>query len=208
MTGCLVKIHKLILDQWELNKTVTNVSKEVKRLKLEDKVPRERSKCVHYGNIWNKTFTSSSKSGLTESNGGKSNTSAKEREPRKKLDKGTSKSRRSECSDGRSKSKTKRSGRRSISHSRRSNHMRSSLLSEYESDGDYSYEDMSVPYKRPKPMPFTSRITRFSYHQRVKLPHNICVFEGNKDPEDQISIFSAAAKSEEWPMLVWCKMFR
>ncbi|GKD61940.1 hypothetical protein Tco_1299449, partial [Tanacetum coccineum] len=70
-----LKIRKLILDQWELNKMATNVAKEVKRLKLEDKVSGERSKCVYCGNIWNKTFTSSSNSGITESNGGKSNTS-------------------------------------------------------------------------------------------------------------------------------------
>ncbi|GKA56743.1 reverse transcriptase domain-containing protein [Tanacetum coccineum] len=31
---------------------------------------------------------------------------------------------------------------------------------------------------------------------------------GNKDPEDHLSIFSAAAEQEEWPMPVWCKMFR
>ncbi|GJY69037.1 reverse transcriptase domain-containing protein [Tanacetum coccineum] len=30
----------------------------------------------------------------------------------------------------------------------------------------------------------------------------------NKDPEDHLSIFSAAAEQEEWPMPVWCKMFR
>ncbi|GJZ73041.1 reverse transcriptase domain-containing protein [Tanacetum coccineum] len=31
---------------------------------------------------------------------------------------------------------------------------------------------------------------------------------GNKDSEDHLSIFSAAAEQEEWPMQVWCKMFR
>lgn len=60
-----------------------------------------------------------------------------------------------------------------------------------------SSEDMSTPYKRPKPMPFTSRITRFRYHRRAKLPANIRVYEGNKDPEDHLSIFSAAAEQEE-----------
>ncbi|GJR78537.1 hypothetical protein Tco_0149322 [Tanacetum coccineum] len=57
------------------------------------------------------------------------------------------------------------------------------------------------------PTPFTLRITRFKYHRRVKLPRNIRVYEGNKDPEDHLSIFSAAAEQEEWPMPVWCKMF-
>nr|GEZ71463.1 hypothetical protein [Tanacetum cinerariifolium] len=81
--NCLVKIHKLIVNQWELNKTVANVAKEIKRPKLEDSVPV--SKCVHCGNIWNKALTSSSKSGLTESNGGKSNTAGTQ-DLRKKLD--------------------------------------------------------------------------------------------------------------------------
>ncbi|GJR55812.1 hypothetical protein Tco_1406333 [Tanacetum coccineum] len=34
-------------------------------------------------------------------------------------------------------------------------------------------EDLSTPYKRPKPTAFTLRITRFKYHQRAKLPRNI-----------------------------------
>ncbi|GKD30629.1 hypothetical protein Tco_1350783 [Tanacetum coccineum] len=34
------------------------------------------------------------------------------------------------------------------------------------------------------------------------------VYKGNKDSEDHLSIFSAAAEQEEWPMPVWCKMFR
>ncbi|GJW59789.1 reverse transcriptase domain-containing protein [Tanacetum coccineum] len=62
--------------------------------------------------------------------------------------------------------------------------------------------------KRPKPTPFTQRITHFKYHKRVKLPQNIRVYEGNKDPEDHLGIFSAAAEQEEWPMPIWCKMFR
>ncbi|GKA24839.1 hypothetical protein Tco_0710872 [Tanacetum coccineum] len=70
-----------------------------------------------------------------------------------------------------------------------------------------AYEDLNLPYKRPKPTPFTQRITRFKYHRRVKLPRNIRVYEGNKDPEDRLGIFSAAAEQEEWPMPVWCKMF-
>nr|GEU51588.1 reverse transcriptase domain-containing protein [Tanacetum cinerariifolium] len=34
------------------------------------------------------------------------------------------------------------------------------------------------------------------------------VYEGNKDPEDHLGIFSATAEQEEWLMPVWCKMFR
>ncbi|GJS82151.1 reverse transcriptase domain-containing protein [Tanacetum coccineum] len=77
----------------------------------------------------------------------------------------------------------------------------------YDTVSDSSSEDLSMPYRRPKPMPFTSKITRFRYHRRAKLPPNVRVYEGNKDPEDHLSIFSAAAEQEEWPMPVWCKMF-
>ncbi|GJX69346.1 hypothetical protein Tco_0305073, partial [Tanacetum coccineum] len=70
------------LDQRELNKTIVDVAKDVKRPKLEDKDPGGSSKCIHCGNIWNKALISSSKSGLSESNGGKSNTGAKERPKR------------------------------------------------------------------------------------------------------------------------------
>ncbi|GJR81281.1 reverse transcriptase domain-containing protein [Tanacetum coccineum] len=43
--------------------------------------------------------------------------------------------------------------------------------------------------------------------KRVKLRRNIRVYEGNKDPKDHLSIFSAVAEQEEWLMPVWCKMF-
>ncbi|GKF33457.1 hypothetical protein Tco_0106657 [Tanacetum coccineum] len=87
-------------------------------------------------------------------------------------------------------------------------HRKSSLDSRYDTVFDNGLEDLSMPYRRPKPMPFTSRITRFRYHRRAKLPPNIRVYEGNKDPEDHLSKISAAAEQEEWPMPVWCKMFR
>ncbi|GJU86510.1 reverse transcriptase domain-containing protein [Tanacetum coccineum] len=48
----------------------------------------------------------------------------------------------------------------------------------------------------------------YPYHRRAKLPPNVQVYEGNKDPEDHLSIFSAVAEQEEWPMPVWCEMFR
>ncbi|GJX07853.1 hypothetical protein Tco_0195785 [Tanacetum coccineum] len=55
---------------------------------------------------------------------------------------------------------------------------------------------------RPEPTPFTARITRFKYHRRAKLSRNITMYGGNKDPEDHLSILSADAKKEEWPMSV------
>ncbi|GJY35548.1 reverse transcriptase domain-containing protein [Tanacetum coccineum] len=120
--------------------------------------------------------------------------------------KGISKSHRSVRSEARSRSKSKsvKSKPQSVRASRR----KSSSDSGYDTVSDSGSEDLSMPYRRPKPMPFTSRITRFRYHRRAKLPPNVRVYEGNKDPKDHLSIFSAAAEQEEWPMPVWCKMFR
>ncbi|GJZ02607.1 hypothetical protein Tco_0520568 [Tanacetum coccineum] len=112
--------------------------------------------------------------------------------------KGTSKSHRSVRSKARSRSKSKsvKSKPQSVRASRRN----SSSDSRYDTMSDSGLEDLSMPYRRPKPMPFTSRITRFRYHRRAKLSPNVRVYEGNKDPEDHLSIFSAATEQEEWPM--------
>ncbi|GKC41929.1 hypothetical protein Tco_1059651 [Tanacetum coccineum] len=77
---------------------------------------------------------------------------------------------------------TKEKTRRETSKSRgkRSGHQETSSDSEYEE----GLEDMA------------------------KLPKNIRVYEGNKDLEDHLGIFSVAAEQEEWPMSIWCKMFR
>nr|GEV94773.1 reverse transcriptase domain-containing protein [Tanacetum cinerariifolium] len=80
---------------------------------------------------------------------------------------------------------------------------KSSPGSGYDTVSDSGSEDLSMPYRRPKPMPFTSRITRFRYHRRAKLLRNVRVYERNKDPKDHLSILQ-----EECPMPVWCKMFR
>ncbi|GJZ64873.1 reverse transcriptase domain-containing protein [Tanacetum coccineum] len=89
----------------------------------------------------------------------------------------------------------------------RASRRKSSSDSGYDIVSDNGSDDLSMPYRRPKPMPFTSRITRFRYHRLAKLPPNVRVYEGNKVPKDHLSIFSAAAEQEEWPMPVWCKMF-
>ncbi|GJT23471.1 hypothetical protein Tco_0893408 [Tanacetum coccineum] len=68
-------------------------------------------------------------------------------------------------------------------------------------------EDLSSPYKRPKPTPFTTRITCFNTSSETRLPRNIKVYDGNKDPKDHLGNFLEAAKQEEWLMPVWCKMF-
>ncbi|GJY09813.1 reverse transcriptase domain-containing protein [Tanacetum coccineum] len=115
--------------------------------------------------------------------------------------------RRSRRLEGRSITKEKTRRERSKSRGKRSGHQEISSDSEYEEGSEDTYEDLNSPYKRPKPTPFTQRITRFKYHWRTKLPRSIRVYEGNKDPEDHLSIFSAAAEKEEWPIPVWCKMF-
>ncbi|GJV86053.1 hypothetical protein Tco_1525951 [Tanacetum coccineum] len=63
----------------------------------------------------------------------------------------------------RSKSKSVKSKPQSVRASRR----KSSLDSGYAIVSDSGSEDLSMPYRRPKPMPFTSRITRFRYHRRA-----------------------------------------
>ncbi|GJS48886.1 hypothetical protein Tco_0599007 [Tanacetum coccineum] len=106
-----------------------------------------------------------------------------------------------------STTKEKASRERSKSKKKRSGHQETSSDSEYEEGSDDAFEDLNSPYKWPKPTPFTQRITHFKYHKRVKLPWNIRVYEGNKDPEDHLGIFSAAAEQKEWSMPIWCKMF-
>ncbi|GJV74224.1 reverse transcriptase domain-containing protein [Tanacetum coccineum] len=97
---------------------------------------------------------------------------------------------------------------RSKSRRKRSGHQETSSDSEYEEGLDDACEDLNSPYKRPKPTPFTQRITHFKYHKRAKLPRNVRVYEGNKDPKDHLGIFSVEAEQEEWLMPIWCKMFR
>nr|GEW31448.1 reverse transcriptase domain-containing protein [Tanacetum cinerariifolium] len=112
--------------------------------------------------------------------------------------------------DQKSRAPSARKNQKSVSKKKgiSKSHRKSSSDSGYDTMSDSGSEDLSRPYRRPKPMPFTSRITRFRYHRRGKLPPNVRVYEGNKDPEDHLSIFSATADQEEWPMPVLCKMFR
>nr|GEW34697.1 reverse transcriptase domain-containing protein [Tanacetum cinerariifolium] len=115
--------------------------------------------------------------------------------------------RRSRRLEDRSITKEKTKRERSKSRRKRFGHQETSSDSEHEEGSEDAYEDLDLPYKRPKRTPFTQRITRFKYHMRAKIPRNIRVYEGNKDPKDHLGIFSAAAEQEEWPMPIWCKMF-
>nr|GFB07647.1 reverse transcriptase domain-containing protein [Tanacetum cinerariifolium] len=116
--------------------------------------------------------------------------------------------RRSRRLEDRSITKEKARRERSKPKEKRSGHQETSSDSECMEGLEDAYEDPNSPYKRPKPTPFTQRITRFKYHKRAKLPRNIMIYEGNKDPEDHLGIFSVAAEQKEWQMPVWCKMFR
>nr|GEX27235.1 reverse transcriptase domain-containing protein [Tanacetum cinerariifolium] len=116
--------------------------------------------------------------------------------------------RRSRRLEDRSTSREKATRERSKSRRKRYGHQETSSNSEYEEGSDDACEDLNSPYKRPKPTPFTQRITHFKYHKRAKLPQNIRAYKGNKDPKDHLGIFSADAEQEEWSMPILCKMFR
>nr|GEW23928.1 reverse transcriptase domain-containing protein [Tanacetum cinerariifolium] len=94
--------------------------------------------------------------------------------------------RRSRRLEDQSTTREKARRERSKSRRKRSGHQETSSNSEYEEGSDDACEDLNSPYKRPKPTYFTQRITHFKYHKRAKLPWNIRVYEGNKDPEDHL----------------------
>ncbi|GJR71357.1 hypothetical protein Tco_0083722, partial [Tanacetum coccineum] len=77
--------------------------------------------------------------------------------------------------------------------------------------------DMSQTREEKKPNlrekdPDEGRLARTprvkEYHKKAKLPSNVKVYEGSKDPEDHLGSFLAVAEQEEWLMPVWCMMFR
>ncbi|GKE62859.1 hypothetical protein Tco_1513226 [Tanacetum coccineum] len=80
---------------------------------------------------------------------------------------------------------------------KRSGHQKTSSDFEYEEGSDDAFEDLNSPYKNPKPTPFSQRITHFKYHKRAKLPGNIRVYEGNKDPEDHLEILGIKRRQNE-----------
>ncbi|GJS06282.1 hypothetical protein Tco_0363078 [Tanacetum coccineum] len=114
--------------------------------------------------------------------------------------------RRSKRLENRSRTKERARRKKSKPRERRSEYQETSTDSESDEGSEDTCEDLNSPYKRPKPTPFTPRITRFKYQWRAKLPRNISVYEGNKDPKDHLSIFSAAAEQEERPMPI-CQKF-
>ncbi|GJS47295.1 reverse transcriptase domain-containing protein [Tanacetum coccineum] len=108
-----------------------------------------------------------------------------------------------------SRSRTARKHQKSISRKKRSSKSHQSVRSETRSTSkskSVKSKPRSVRASRRKSSSDSGYDT--IYHRRAKLPANVRVYEGNKDPDDHLSIFSTAAEQEKWPMPVWCKMFR
>nr|GEU91387.1 hypothetical protein [Tanacetum cinerariifolium] len=91
--------------------------------------------------------------------------------------KGISKSHRSVRSEARSRSKSK--SVKSKPQPMRASRRKSNSDSGYDIVSDSGSEDLSMPYRRPKPIPFTSRITRLRYYRRAKLPPNVQTLSGS-----------------------------
>ncbi|GKB47496.1 hypothetical protein Tco_0898249 [Tanacetum coccineum] len=91
--------------------------------------------------------------------------------------------RRSKRLEDQNKTKERVRRGRSKSQGRKSDYQEASSGFDDEENFKDTYEDQNSPYKRPKPTPFTQRITRFKYHRRDKFPKNIKVYEGHSHPE-------------------------
>ncbi|GKC89748.1 hypothetical protein Tco_1150397 [Tanacetum coccineum] len=98
--------------------------------------------------------------------------------------------RRSGRLEGKSRSKAKIMDWKAKSRPRRSKPRGTNSDLSCEGDSEDTCEDWSTTYKRPKPTPFTSRITRFRHHVRAKQPQNVKLYEGSKDPDDHLGILS------------------
>ncbi|GJX80643.1 hypothetical protein Tco_0328792 [Tanacetum coccineum] len=99
--------------------------------------------------------------------------------------------------EDRSITKEKARRERSKPKRKRSRHQETSSDSEREDGLEDACEDLNSPYKRPKPAPFTQRITGLKYHRRAKLPRNIRVYKGNKDLEDHLGSYDVSWKKME-----------
>nr|GEU47350.1 reverse transcriptase domain-containing protein [Tanacetum cinerariifolium] len=122
---------------------------------------------------------------FNEESGGAGSRSARKHRKSASRKKGIFKSHQSVRSEARSRSKSKSVKSKPLSV--RAYRRKSSSDSGYDTVSDSCSKDLSMPYRRPKPMPFTSRITRFRYHRRAKLSPKVRVYEGNEDPEDHLT---------------------
>ncbi|GJX03641.1 hypothetical protein Tco_0189557 [Tanacetum coccineum] len=94
----------------------------------------------------------------------------------------------SETARTRNKVRSSEKSQRSLSRSKTSSHLRRSerLGSQSRSKAKAKEGRTKSRTRRPMPTPFTTRITRFKYHRRAKLPRNIKVYEGSIDLEDHL----------------------
>nr|GEV18588.1 reverse transcriptase domain-containing protein [Tanacetum cinerariifolium] len=67
-------------------------------------------------------------------------------------------------------------------------------------------DDLSQPWVCEETDPFTPWIRYFDF-PKIRMPSHIKTYDGSEDPEDNLKIFQAAAKTERWAMPTWCHMF-
>ncbi|KAI3828409.1 hypothetical protein L1987_02510 [Smallanthus sonchifolius] len=68
-------------------------------------------------------------------------------------------------------------------------------------------DDLSRPYVPNAHTKFTPRIANFKFPPKTKMPSNVKTYDGLGDPEDNLELFSGAAKVEQWSMPTRCHMF-
>nr|GEX81107.1 reverse transcriptase domain-containing protein [Tanacetum cinerariifolium] len=70
-----------------------------------------------------------------------------------------------------------------------------------------SDEDLSKSFKEVLKCPFSRRIVEFCSPSH-RMPANAKIYDGTGDPEDHVGRFVGIRNQGEWPMSVWCRMFK
>ncbi|GJX57063.1 reverse transcriptase domain-containing protein [Tanacetum coccineum] len=68
-------------------------------------------------------------------------------------------------------------------------------------------EDISQPWLCEETDPFITRFHNFEVPKRTRMPTNVKMYDGTRDPEDHLKIFQTAVKIKRWAMPTWCHMF-
>ncbi|GJR18283.1 reverse transcriptase domain-containing protein [Tanacetum coccineum] len=68
-------------------------------------------------------------------------------------------------------------------------------------------DDLIKPFKEVLKTPLTRKIIEFAGPE-YKMPTNIKLYDGTTNSEDHLGRLANAVNFDEWPMLVWCRMFR
>nr|GEY59124.1 reverse transcriptase domain-containing protein [Tanacetum cinerariifolium] len=80
----------------------------------------------------------------------------------------------------------------------------------------HSYRDGShhhhIKRKRDKSLPSSvsrsdSSEGKHQSSRKTRMPNNVKMYDGTRDPEDHVKVFQAAAQVERWAMPTWCHMF-